>query len=527
MILTALVSSFVLLPALSRATSAPGDRMTYAATSSCSGYTSNTVPPNTIRVLATDPSNPTGPKTVQVIGFETYVENVLPNEWIPTWNAEALKAGAMAAKSYAWYWVIHWRGGTSNGQCYDVDDTTNYQVYKANSAQASTTAAVQATWYIDMLENGQIFEASYCSNMNCGFYPGAPTSGQDGCGTDPSGSPNTTGLRMSQYGSQACAQQGLDFRQILGVYYYVPATSTSPRVAPAFVTTSPPLPTLAAFQADNGDLWTIGTAGWKDWGVGMQPGTSPATTAVPNGYEMAFQAYGGQLWTVGNAGWTAWGLGMAPGTSPSIMALPKGFEVAFQSYSGHLWTVGNAGWKDWGVGMAPGTSPVMIALPNGGYEIAFQAYGGHLWTVGTAGWTDWGVGMAAGTSPAAIAFPQGGFEVGFQAHGGHLWTVGNAGWTDWGLGMAAGSGPSLTVLPKGGFEVALQAYGGQLWTVGNNGTTNWGLAMAPGTSPAISVQPNGSLLEGYEGSNGTLWTVGSGGYDWQLGMAPSTSPTVR
>ena len=541
--LAALIPSSLLVPRLAAApvVRAGGFVSASTSTTSCSGYTSNSVPPNTIRVLVHDSS---GGASVQVLGFENYVENVLPNEWYPSWNAESLKAGAMAAKMYAWYMELHWRGGELNNdptQCYDVDDTQAYQVYRANSAQASTTAAVQAIWYTNALENGKVFEASYCSNMNCSYYTvntGAPNNGQDLCGTDPSGNPNTNGLRMSQWGSQACAQKGLTYQQILGVYYYV--TPSNPGLS--FVTSTPPVPTLATFQADNGQLWTMGSLGWKNWGVGVAPGTSPTSMMLPGGgYELAFQANGGLLWTVGNAGWVNWGVGMAPGTSPSIMTLPKGgYEIAFQANGGALWTVGTAGWKNWGVGMAPGTSPSIMTLPNGGYEIAFQAYGGSLWTVGTAGWTNWGVGMAPASSPAAVGLPNGGYEIAFQAYGGSLWTVGTAGWKNWGPGggcstnssspipcMAASTSPSIVALANSGFEVAMQASGGQLWTVGGTGTTNWGLAMAPQTSPSITVQPNGTLLEAYQGSDGGLWTVGSGGYAWSLGMAKSTSPMVR
>ena len=51
----------------------------------------------------------------------------------------------------------------------------------------------------------------------------------------------------------------------------------------------------------------------------MAAGTEPSLTALSNAaFEVAFQAYGGALWTVGSAGWTDWPLGMAPSTSPSI-----------------------------------------------------------------------------------------------------------------------------------------------------------------------------------------------------------------
>jgi hypothetical protein len=55
--------------------------------------------------------------------------------------------------------------------------------------------------------------------------------------------------------------------------------------------------------------------------LGMKPGTSPSITAMPNGgWEAAFQANDGSLWVVGSSDNRALGLGMAAGTSPSITA---------------------------------------------------------------------------------------------------------------------------------------------------------------------------------------------------------------
>ena len=288
------------------------------------------------------------------------------------------------------------------------------------------------------------------------------------------------------------------------------------------------VPYEAAFQSAGGQLWTIGSGGWTDWGLGLAPGTSPSLATWANGaYEVAFQGFDGQLWTVGSEGWTHWNLGLASGTSPSIVALPKGgYEVAFQAYGGQLWTVGTAGWTDWGLGLAPGTSPSIAALPNGGFEVAFQAYGGRLWTVGNAGWTASNLGMASGTSPSIAALPKGGYEVAFQAFGGQLWTIGAAGWTAWNVGLVASTSPSLAALPTGGFEVAFQGFGGSLWTVGSSGWKNWNLTMASGTSPSIAVTSGGGLLEALQGADGNLATVGSGSYDWGLGMATGTSPSV-
>jgi peptidoglycan hydrolase-like amidase len=64
-------------------------------------WTSKPNIPKTIRVLRTNES-----KIVE-INYKEYVKNVLPNEWTASWDMEALKAGALAVKTYAWYWILH------------------------------------------------------------------------------------------------------------------------------------------------------------------------------------------------------------------------------------------------------------------------------------------------------------------------------------------------------------------------------------------------------------------------------------
>ncbi|MFC5181801.1 peptidase inhibitor family I36 protein [Actinomadura harenae] len=158
----------------------------------------------------TDGSNTTLPSTILVyrvglgrvdrVGFQSYVENVLPNEWISSWPSASLDAGAMAVKSYAWYWALHSSRKTPSGACYDVRDDTGDQVYKPGSALSSTSAAVQRTWSTRMTRSGGILAAHYCSTSTaCGDW--------------------TTGDWMSQYGSRDLANAGHDFRYILSYYY--------------------------------------------------------------------------------------------------------------------------------------------------------------------------------------------------------------------------------------------------------------------------------------------------------------------
>ncbi|MBO2450896.1 peptidase inhibitor family I36 protein [Actinomadura barringtoniae] len=137
---------------------------------------------------------------VDRVGFETYVKNVLPNEWITSWPAESLKAGAVAVKSYGWYWALHSTRKTPGGACFDVYDTTSSQVYKPGSAVASTNSAVDATWGTRMTRSGKILQAHYCSTTTaCGGW--------------------VTGDWMSQYGSRDKASAGQSYSTILKYYY--------------------------------------------------------------------------------------------------------------------------------------------------------------------------------------------------------------------------------------------------------------------------------------------------------------------
>ena len=164
------------------------------ASTGCEGRDSDTVLPSTIRVLRRS-------GRVDVVPFKEYVENVLPNEWIAGWSPASLEAGAMAVKSFAWYWVNHSAYRISgDGECYDVTDDTRSQVYRPGSATAATNAAVDATWRARIVRGGGVLQAHYCSTSTaCGAW--------------------VDGDWMSQHGTQALARQGDDYATILRHYY--------------------------------------------------------------------------------------------------------------------------------------------------------------------------------------------------------------------------------------------------------------------------------------------------------------------
>src|SRR6188508_1394300 len=128
-----------------------------SAAGECGAYRSETVPPSTIRVYRTASG------AVDTVDFRTYLKNVLSREWIGSWTTESLRSGALAVKHYAWYQVLHWRGGINTvGECFDLRDDTYDQVYDPSKATwSSAAAAVDATWGTVVLKNGAIFPTYY------------------------------------------------------------------------------------------------------------------------------------------------------------------------------------------------------------------------------------------------------------------------------------------------------------------------------------------------------------------------------
>ena len=77
--------------------------------------------------------------TINDVKIETYLKGVVPSEMPHSWPLEALKAQAVAARSYA---VKH----ISAGSLFDIDDTTRNQVYLGKLHEfEETNKAVQAT----------------------------------------------------------------------------------------------------------------------------------------------------------------------------------------------------------------------------------------------------------------------------------------------------------------------------------------------------------------------------------------------
>lgn len=163
----------------------------------------NTALPSVIRVAIRAYNNPVAPiEYVQTIGFQEYCRDVLPNEWIPSWNVEALRAGAIAIKMFAWYHTLH--PVTEEGFTFDVDNTTNFQQFKYLSGSVATDQAVFDTWNIVYVPpTSEIKELQYRSGV-----PNRENSAYIGSNI------------MSQWGSEYWGRVArLTFPNILIMYY--------------------------------------------------------------------------------------------------------------------------------------------------------------------------------------------------------------------------------------------------------------------------------------------------------------------
>jgi peptidoglycan hydrolase-like amidase len=133
------------------------------------------------------------------------VRNVVPSEWAPWWLPASLQAGALAVKTRGWYWVNHFGGYLDTpDNCFDVTDDTQFQRYIPGNTTTATDAAVNATWPVLALQGGAIFPANFRADLS--------TVGE-GCGVA------VDGTTLSQWGTQACATQGMSAVQMMTRYY--------------------------------------------------------------------------------------------------------------------------------------------------------------------------------------------------------------------------------------------------------------------------------------------------------------------
>jgi hypothetical protein len=139
-----------------------------------------------------------GIQVVNHLPLESYVSSVVGGEMPASWRLEALRAQAVAARSYAMAHMArpandHWHLG----------DTTRWQNYEGlKTVSDPTVQATNSTAGVILSYQGGIVESLYAATQQI---------------VDEAHS--HLGASMSQTGAQELAQQGLRFNEILSHYY--------------------------------------------------------------------------------------------------------------------------------------------------------------------------------------------------------------------------------------------------------------------------------------------------------------------
>ena len=162
-----------------------------------------------------------GLTVINDIPLEDYLRGVVPSEMPPSWEHEAHKAQAIAARSYAMA-----NKGKRAKYGYDLKDTPEDQAYGgASSETVQTNNAVLETEGIVLIYNHKIIPAYYSASAggrtvsagqvwtkDLAFLKSVP-SFDDGI------KKNGHGVGMSQYGANQMAKNGSNYKEILNHYY--------------------------------------------------------------------------------------------------------------------------------------------------------------------------------------------------------------------------------------------------------------------------------------------------------------------
>lgn len=133
---------------------------------------------------------------VNLVSLKNYLYSVVPSEVSPSWEMQALKAQAVAARSYALTYYFK-----PVNSLYDMGDDEYFQVYKGIESEADRTReAVDATAGEFVSHRGGVVESLYAAS-------------------DDIVAEAFQGRGMSQLGALNLAEQGYTYDQILATYY--------------------------------------------------------------------------------------------------------------------------------------------------------------------------------------------------------------------------------------------------------------------------------------------------------------------
>lgn len=153
------------------------------------------------------------------VPLEEYIKGVVPAEMPSSWEYEAHKAQAIAARSYALANL-----GKRAQYGYDLKDTPEDQAYNGASGETSNTnSAVNDTKGIVLTYNKQVISAYYSASAggqtNTNSWGTSVPYLRSVPSFDENIKKNGHGVGMSQHGANNLAKQGYNAYQILKYFY--------------------------------------------------------------------------------------------------------------------------------------------------------------------------------------------------------------------------------------------------------------------------------------------------------------------
>lgn len=147
---------------------------------------------------------------VRVLHIEDYLRGVVPSEMPALWPMEALKAQAVAARTYA-----VWRQNNPRSKDFDLYNDTRDQVWNPEREHPRSDRAVLETAgeTLDVVTR----YVARCGRADCPLCRGS--GGHEG---------KTWDGRMCQYGAKTMAEQGATWREILIHYYGIAPEPAQP-----------------------------------------------------------------------------------------------------------------------------------------------------------------------------------------------------------------------------------------------------------------------------------------------------------
>jgi len=175
---------------------APASNYSYT----CTGWGYTGAPPQNIWVWIT------ADNVSQQYDFVFYATHVLPDEWISSWDADSLGAGAVAVKTYGYYRAMDHHAYSGGPGCADLVDSSQDQVFDPTWSTSATDQAVYATLGSILWKDSTLFLSHYFTGAQ--GDPCAPVTGQ------------YAGW-MDQWATQTCALASMLWPDIVTTFYNV------------------------------------------------------------------------------------------------------------------------------------------------------------------------------------------------------------------------------------------------------------------------------------------------------------------